>query len=341
MLKKRSLITLLGLLLIMAMIFTACGGNNSTPVATPSPSPSPTAEATPSPTPAATPTPEEPAPARVRPDTDREGYAISLPDEINTIISIGPSNTEILVALGLSDRIIAADMFSADVVGIPDRISTELDMMGLDAEYIVNLMPDLVLITGMTRVGGDDPLAPVSAAGITVIYMPISVSIAAIMEDIRFIAAVMEANEAGEGIISTMQGSIDEIGQIAATIAETRTVYFEVSPAPWMFSFGTETFLNEMIELVGATNIFAGQVGWIPVTDEVLLEANPDVILTSTDFLDDPLGEIMERPGFNVITAVQNGDVFQIDANASNRPSHNIVIALRQIAEAVFPEYFR
>lgn len=338
MLKKRSLITLLGLLLIMAMIFTACGGNNDTPEATPSPSP--TVEATP--TPETTPAPEEPAPVRVRPETDREGYAISLPDEINTIISIGPSNTEILVALGLSDRIVAADMFSADVPGIPSGISTELSIMGLDAEYVVNLMPDLVFITGMARAGGDDdPLAPVSAAGITVIYMPTSVSIAAIMEDIRFIAAVMEANEAGEGIISAMQAEIDEIAQIAATISETRTVYFEISPAPWMFSFGTETFLNEMIELVGATNIFADQVGWIPVTDEVLLEANPDVILTSTDFLDDPLGEIMERPGFNVITAVQNGDVFQIDANSSNRPSHNIVIALRQIAEAVFPEYFQ
>lgn len=338
MLKKRSLITLLGLLLIMAMIFTACGGNNDTPEATPSPSP--TVEATP--TPETTPAPEEPAPVRVRPETDREGYAISLPDEINTIISIGPSNTEILVALGLSDRIVAADMFSADVPGIPSGISTELSIMGLDAEYVVNLMPDLVFITGMARAGGDDdPLAPVSAAGITVIYMPTSVSIAAIMEDIRFIAAVMEASEAGEGIISAMQAEIDEIAQIAATISETRTVYFEISPAPWMFSFGTETFLNEMIELVGATNIFADQVGWIPVTDEVLLEANPDVILTSTDFLDDPLGEIMERPGFNVITAVQNGDVFQIDANSSNRPSHNIVIALRQIAEAVFPEYFQ
>ena len=138
-----------------------------------------------------------------------------------------------------------------------------------------------------------------------------------------------------------MQTEIDAISQIASTITETRTVYFEISPAPWMVSFGAGTFLHEMIELVGAVNIFADQNGWIGVSEELLVELNPDIILTSTDFLDDPIAEIIGRPGFDTIAAVQNGDVFIIDANASNRPSQHIIIALRQIAEAVFPEYFR
>jgi len=206
----------------------------------------------------------------------------------------------------------------------------------------VNLMPDIVFITGMARAGGeDDPIAPVSAAGVSVVYMPISASIAAIKEDIRFVAAVMEASEAGEGIISSMQEEIDRISETAAGITETRSVYFEVYPAPWMTSFGSGTFLNEMIELVGATNIFADQEGWVAVSEESLLEANPDVILTSLDFVDDPIGEIMGRPGFGVITAIQNENVFMIDANSSSRPSQNIILALREIAEAVFPEYFQ
>jgi len=77
--------------------------------------------------------------------------------------------------------------------------------MDFDAEFIVNLMPDIVFVTGMTRVhGDDDPMAPVSTAGITVVYMPTSVSIAAIVEDIRFIADVMNAAESGEHIITTI-----------------------------------------------------------------------------------------------------------------------------------------
>ena len=261
--------------------------------------------------------------------------------EINTIVSIGPSNTEILVALGFGDKIIAADTYSADVEGLSPAASVALSMMALDAEYLINLMPDVIFITDMAMAGGThDPLAAVGAVGIDVIYVPISATIAAIMEDIRFIASVMGAEEAGENVISKMQEEIDEIRRIAETITLTRTVYFEISPAPWMFSSGRGTFLHEMLELAGAQNIFAAQDGWLGVTDEMLLQANPDVILTSTDFLDDPEAEIIGRPGFHAITAVQTGNVHRIDTAYSSRPSPNITRALREIALAVFPEYF-
>jgi len=278
---------------------------------------------------------------RTRIVTDREGYEITLSGGINIVVTLGPSNAEILVGLGLGDRIIATDRFAADVAGLGADVPREFGIMDFDVEYITDLMPDVIFVTGMTRASGeDDPMAPISAVGITVIYMPSSVSVAAIMEDIRFIAEVMDVAEAGEAIVANMQAEIDLVQQIAAGITETRTVYFEISPAPWMFSFGQGTFLHEMIELVGAVNIFADEEGWIGVSEEILLELNPDVILTSVDFLPDPIAEIMERPGFDTLTAVQEEAVFMIDTAASNRPSQNIIIALRQIAEAVFPEYF-
>jgi len=277
-----------------------------------------------------------------RPNTDREGYAIILPEKINRIITIGPSNTEILAGLGFAANIIAADMYSSDVAGLSPNTQTVLDMMSLDAEYIINLMPDVIFITGMSRGGSEDnPLAAVSRTGITIIFIPTSISIAEIMEDIRFIAAVMDVKETGENIISYMQAEIDRIKKTAQTITEKRKVYFEISPAPWMYSFGADTFLNEMIELTGAVNIFSGQTGWLSVSDEALLSANPDVILTSTYFLDDPAAEITGRPGFGVITAVQNGNVFYIDSASSSRPSQNLILALNEISNAVYPEYYR
>jgi len=273
---------------------------------------------------------------------DREGYTVNLPDEINTIVALGASNAEILVGLGFADRIVLVDSFSFDVAGLPSGVVADFGFMDFDAEYIVNMMPDIIFVTGMARGGGDDdPMAPVSAAGISVIYMPTSTSIAEIKEDIRFIATVMESTDVGETIISRMEAEINEIAEIAANITTTRTVYFEISPAPWMYSFGTGTFMNEMIELVGAINVFADQEGWIFVSDEMLLELNPDIILTSTDFLPDPIVDILERPGFDAITAVINGDVFYIDTASSSRPTHNITRALREMAQAVFPEYFQ
>ena len=276
-----------------------------------------------------------------RPTTDREGFAISLPEEINRIITVGASNAEIIVTLGMGDKIVAVDMWSADVPGLPAGVRAELDMLNLNAEFVVSLMPDIIFITGMARAGGtDDPLAPVSEAGITIIYMPTSTSLNDIKEDILFIAAVVDKFEAGEAIVFEMQAEINEIQEIASGIATTRTVYFEIDPAPWMISFGHGTFLNEMIELVGATNVFGDLEGWFSVSGEDLLILDPDVILTSSDFLDDPIGEIAGRPGFEALTAVQNGNIHLITANYSNRPNHNITRALWEIARAVFPEYY-
>ena len=309
--KKRGIIIILGLI-ITIMAFGACGSNGSS---------------------------SEVSAAAVT--HDREGYPITLPDEINTIISIGPSNTEVLVELGFGGQIIATDRWSDDVPGIASGISV-LDMMSLDAEFIIDANPDIIFITGMTRIHGDDhPLRLVSDAGIAVIYMPTSTSIADVFEDIRFMAAVLGVEEAGEGIVAHMQAEIDAVTLIAAAITEVRTVYFEISPAPHMWAIGGGTFQHEMIELVGAVNIFADEDSWISVSDEMFLFHNPDVILTSTNFIDDPVGEILGRPGWGAITAVQNGDVFFVSTDTTSRPSHNLVRGLWEIARAIYPEYFQ
>ncbi|MCL2367276.1 MAG: ABC transporter substrate-binding protein [Oscillospiraceae bacterium] len=323
--------------LICVLLLAACAGG--TAPATPSP-PSLPAEITPaSPD---TPTSEPPVQeSRNRPDVDREGFAITLPDEINTIVSIGPSVTEVLMALGKGDKIIAADRFSDDIPGLAEGIAV-LDLLLVDAEYLIRLNPDIIFVTGLTRARDDDnPLRLVSDAGITIAYVPTSVSIEAIIEDIRFIAAVMDAHDMGENIISDMQAQLEEIRQIATAITESRTVYFEISPAPSIWSLGSNTFINEMIELIGAVNIFSDKDGWASVADEALLQANPDVIITSVNFIDNPIEEIMNRPGWGAITAVQNGDIFQATTNYVNRANHNIINGLREIAAAVYPDYFQ
>ena len=341
----KKFISMFCILAVLLFAFAACA-NNSTesttePTYTPAPVHTPAAETTPQPTDI----PSYDYSTEYTPDSvatiiyDREGFPVTLPAQMDRLISIGPSNTEILAELGFASQIIATDMFSDNVPGIQPGISV-LDMMALDLEHIIYLEPDIVFVTGMTRVGGEDPLAVVSNMGISVIHMPISTSIADIKEDILFIASVVDAIDKGYAIVTEMTREIDRISAIGQTITDRRTVYFEISPAPFMVSFGTGTFLHEMIELVGAVNIFGDQEGWLAVSDEALLEINPDVILTSVDFIDDPIADITERSGWNAITAIQNGDIFIIDTDASNRPSHNIIVALREIAEAIYPGKF-
>ena len=272
-------------------------------------------------------------------DKDRAGYPITLPETINKIISMGPSNTETLIALGCGDRIIAADDYSSNVAGIKPDIPM-FSMMTPDGEQIIALEPDVIFVTGMSKADGDDPFRVVENAGICVVYIPTSSSIEGIKEDIRYISEVVGAQSAGKEIISGMENEIDAIRTIGQEIIEKKTVYFEISAAPRIISFGTGTFLSELIELVGAVNILADQESWISIADEAVLSANPDVILTSVNYIEDPINEIKSRPGWSEIAAVRNNNVYYIDADSSNRPSHNIVKALKEMAKAIYPDKY-
>ena len=122
---------------------------------------------------------------------------------------------------------------------------------------------------------------------------------------------------------------------------EKKTVLFEISPVPYLYSFGTGVYLNEMIELIGAQNVLADQEGWLSVTEESAVAANPDVILTSDNFSnEDPVAEILGRAGWENVTAVKDGAVAYIDNAASSLPNHHIVDALKEMAKAVYPEEY-
>ena len=270
---------------------------------------------------------------------DREGTTVTLPVKVEKIISIGASNTEILSALGLLEKIVAVDSYSMDVEGIASDITT-FDQLNLDAEKMVSLMPDVVFISSMSKSGGDDPLKLVRDAGVCVLYIPSSTSIQAIKDDIAFVGKATNLSGRANEIIAEMDREIAEIKSIGDTITEKKSVYFEISPAPTMYSFGKGVFLNEMLEIIGAENTLGSMSDWVAVSDETVLSLNPDVILTNISYLPDPIGEIKSRPGWDAVTAVQNDAVYYIDANFSSRPDQNIIKALRQMAEAVYPAEF-
>ncbi|RDY27341.1 ABC transporter substrate-binding protein [Romboutsia weinsteinii] len=272
--------------------------------------------------------------------TDREGTEVNIPTKIEKIISSAPSNTEVLVELGLADKLVAVDKYSTDIDGLSEDL-TQIDFSSPDAEVIVGLEPDLIIASGHNKTGSaEDPFKAVSDAGIPVVYIPSSDSIEGIYKDIEFIASVVGENKKGEEIINNMKSQIAEIKAIGDTIDEEKSVYFEISPAPSLFTFGNSTFLNEMIEIIGAKNIFADEKGWISPTEESILDANPDVIITNVDYIDNPIDEIKSREGWNNITAVKEGAVYQVDKNSASRPSQKIILALTQMAEAIYPEHY-
>ena len=271
---------------------------------------------------------------------DREGNEVTLPNEMERIISTAPSNTEVLIELGLADKLIAVDTYSADVENLPQNLEM-LDFSAPDAEAIIALEPDAIIASGHNKTGStEDPFALVKEAGISVFYIPSSESIEGIYEDIMFMAQITDTVSKGEELVESMKKEIEKIATLGETITDKKSVYFEIAPAPNLFSFGTGTFLNEMIEIIGAENILASEKSWISPSEEAILDKNPDVILTNVNYIDKPLDEIKARTGWENINAVKENQVYSISTNPASRPSQNIIVALKEMAQSIYPDVY-
>lgn len=272
------------------------------------------------------------------PTADRAGNAITVPAEITRIISLAPSTTQVLEALGALDSLVAVDNQTPMYVDGTSELP-QFDMMAPDVEQIAALEPDVVFASGLSYLDGN-PFAALTEMGVCVVDIPSSASIADVEDDIRFIAACLGKDAEGEAIVDEMNASIDAIAAIGATIEDKKTVLFEISALPYIYSFGAGTFLDEMITLIGAENVFGDQAGWLAVNEEDAVAANPDVILTNVNYIEDSVGEILSREGWDVVTAVANADVHYIDNGASSLPNQHIVDALIEMAVAVYPEAY-
>lgn len=271
--------------------------------------------------------------------TDRAGNEIALPENPTRVICMNSAVAQTLDDLGLLDRVIACDTYSP--VYVPALASLpQFNLMAPDVEQIAALEPDLVIVTSMSFVEGSNPFQTLIDMGVCVAVVPSSGSIEAIKEDILFIASVFGVEAEGQTMVDGMQAKIDEIAAIGATIEDKKSVFFEIGALPYLYSFGTGTFLDEMITLIGATNAMGDQESWISVTEEAAIAANPDVILTSVNYLEDPIAEILARPGWENVTAVAGGAVYYIDNAAASLANEHIVDALIEMAQAVYPEAY-
>ena len=275
-----------------------------------------------------------------KPTQDRAGNAIEVPAEINKIASFAPSINQILESFGLLDKVVAIDTNTPMYVSGVDKVA-QFNMMEPDVEKIAELEPDIVFTTGMSY-QDNDPYAALKEMGICVIVIPSSSSIEAVKEDITFIAKCFDgaAVAKAEEINKDFQAEIDKIKAIGDKVTEKKKVMFEIAALPYLYSFGKGTFLDEMITIIGAENVFGDQESWIPVTEEDAVKANPDVILTSVNYIEDAVGEILGRPGWENVNAVKNKAVYYIDNGASSLPNQYIIKALQQMAEAVYPDIY-
>ncbi len=270
---------------------------------------------------------------------DPLGNEVLIPENIESIVSLGPSITQILVELGLGDKIIAIDTYSTEIEGIKTDLPS-IDMMAPDIEQLIALSPDIILAAGMMMVEGQDPLVQVKDADIAVAYIPTSNSIEEIYSDLEFISKAVRLEEKGKDLIDSMKKEIEDMKEIGDIITDKKSVYFEIGAAPYIYSFGSGVYLSEILEILGAENIFSELEGWMSLSEEDIIIKDPDIIITNVNYMEDAVGEIKSRDGWQNMKAIKNNQVYYVDNDNSAQPNHNIIKAMKEIAKVIYPDKF-
>jgi len=269
--------------------------------------------------------------------TDDVGNDITFEEVPETIVSLQPSNTEILFALGVGDKIVGAteyDTYPAEALEI-ERVS---DSVAFNAERITELNPDVVIAY---TIGQEEALQLLEEAGLKVFVIESATSFEDVYGDIEQLATVMGIEDKGKEVISSIQTTISEVQEKVETATASKKVYYEISPSPDIYTTGSKTFQQEILAAASVDNVFSDQEGWVSVSEEDVIAKNPEIILTTANYIEDSPGEIKSRAGWDQIQAVQNDTVFLVDGDVISRPGPRIGEAVELVAKTVYPEIFK
>ncbi|MFE4430225.1 ABC transporter substrate-binding protein [Peribacillus butanolivorans] len=269
--------------------------------------------------------------------TDDTGKKIKFDKVPETVVSLQPSNTEILFKLGLGDKVVGVTDFDNYPEEAKD-IEHVSDSVNINAEKIISLKPDAVIAY---TIGDETTLKPLEDAGIPVFIIKSATNFDDVYGDIGQIAEVMGVAENGEELVKDIQNQITSVEEKIETLDEKEQTYFEISPAPEIYTTGSETFQQEILKTAGIENIFADQKGWVKVSDEEIVKRNPNAIITTATYVDDAVDEIKSRKGWEDINAVKNDQVYLLDENIMSRPGPRIGEAVELAAKTVYPDLFK
>ncbi|MGE7795593.1 ABC transporter substrate-binding protein [Lysinibacillus fusiformis] len=269
--------------------------------------------------------------------TDDRGVEIEFKEVPKTVVSLQPSNTEILFALGVGDKIVGATEYDT-YPEAAQKIERVSDTVNYNSERILALKPDVVIAY---TIGEKDALKPIEDAGIKVFVIQSAATFDDVYGDIEQIAAVMDVKDKGKALNEEIKAKIADVQTKVKEVKTPKNVYLEISPKPEIYTAGSSTFQQEILNAANVKNVFADLDGWKQVSEEDVIARNPDVILTTVNYTENPIGEILARDGWNTVTAIQNKAVQSLDTDISNRPGPRIGEAVELVAKAVYPELYK
>ncbi len=306
------------------------------PTAVP-PTPEPTEPPTPEPT-EIPPTPEPVEETLVL--IDDLGREVELAGPAQAIVTLGPSSLESLFAMGAGSQIVGREEYSQypeEALSIPSVGSL---FGNLPAEAILALEPDLVIAPEIIT---PEQVQALEDLGLTVYWQANPVDFEGLFDNLRDLAKLSGHEAEAEDLIAALDARVQAVVEVIAPLSDRPTVFYELDATdpenPW--TVGKGTFIDALITMAGGVNVASGLEGaYAQISSEEVITQNPDVILLA----DAPYGvtpeAVAERPGWDVIAAVQTGSVFEFDPFLVSVPGPRLVDGLETMARLLHPEAF-
>jgi iron complex transport system substrate-binding protein len=277
---------------------------------------------------------------------DDHGYKTSLAAYPEKIISVAPSTTEILFAVGAGDKVVAVtdyDDYPYDFAAwiASGNMTSVGDFTNPNVEVITTLDPDLILASGGVQEESVDTLREL---GYKVLVLD-PTNIDGVLNNIRLVGNATDKSAEANALVNDIINRIDTVTNKVGNAAKPK-VYYEVyyeSTSSW--TIGSKAWQNELIEKAGGTNLFEDQQeDYYQYNVEALIDRNPDVIVLPASGMGtgelESLNAVKVRPGWDTTNAVQNDRLYQIDSNIIERAGPRVADAIEQLAEFFHPELF-
>jgi iron complex transport system substrate-binding protein len=255
------------------------------------------------------------------------------------IISLSPSNTEMVYALGLQDKLVGVTSYDNYPPDAKDKPVVS-DYSTVDLEKIVNAKPDLVLADSIHK---NDTIPALEKLGITVYAMTPN-NIDGIFNEIKALGQITGKTRAADNLVSNLKTRIQVVADKTANLTdlEKPRVLFVTWYDP-IWTAGSDTMIQYLISEAGGTNIASDLNGYVTITLESVIQRNPQVIIvmSGTGTQNESLDYIISNEQFKSTDAVKDGRVYEIDADIFGRTTPRIVDGLETLAKLIHQELFK
>ena len=272
--------------------------------------------------------------------TDGLGREVKLNGPAQHVVSLAPSNTEILFAIGAGGQVVGRDAlsdFPAEAKNLTDIGST---FDALNTEQIVSLKPDLVLAA---EINTPEQVKQLEALGLTVYYLKNPLTLEEMYGNLGIVGQLTGHEKEAAALTESLKARVAAVDQKIAPISSRPNVFYELDatdPAK-PYTAGKGTFITQLIERAGGHNIAADIDGYPQLSLEQVVAADPSFIILGDSAYGITPESIAVRPGWENLSAVKNSKVFPFDDNLVSRPGPRLVDALEGLAKLLRPELFQ